>query len=202
MATNRRTAKIEGTDSDFYPTPTWGTKALLHYEGFKGTVDEICCGEGDMSKVLINAGYKVRSSDLHNRGYGEVKDFLKSNRRRKNICTNPPFNIANEIVTHALKLTKRKACFLLRTAFLESITRYEKIFRVNPPTRVYTFTERLSMYPKGSEVKGGGTTSYSWFIWDLENESKETRMFWIQPGFKPKKSSKTVVIRKNKNVLL
>lgn len=188
MATNRRLINIKDTDYDFYPTPEWGTRALLYYEKFKGVVEEVCCGEGDISKILINKGYKVKSSDLIDRGYGKQQDFLKRTKRIQNVCTNPPFNIANEILLHAISLTDGKICLLLRTAFLESITRYNEVFRKYPPVRVYTFAERLSMYKrtKKGEVsyKGGGTTSYSWFIWDMQANNTTTQLLWIKPGFK------------------
>ena len=196
MATNRRLAKISDTDYDFYPTPAWGTKALLYYEKFEGSVDEICCGEGDISDVLKDEGYKVNSSDLIDRGYGKQQDFLKQTKRMQNVCTNPPFNIANEIVLKAIALTDRKICMLLRTAFLESATRYNVIFKNNPPVRVYTFCERLSMYKRTKKgvvsTKGGGTTAYSWFVWDNSVKIKETQLFWIKPGFKPNARRKKV----------
>jgi hypothetical protein len=35
-----------------------------------------------------------------------------------------------------------------------------------PPARVGVFSERITFYPKGIEVKGSGTTVYAWFVWD------------------------------------
>jgi hypothetical protein len=44
-----------------------------------------------MSKVLEETGCAVLSSDLYDRGYGEVGlDFLTSTRYADNIVTNPP----------------------------------------------------------------------------------------------------------------
>lgn len=187
MATNRRKVTTEGPD--FYPTPAWGTKALLAYETFNGPIWEPCCGDGAISKVLEADGYKVLSSDKYDRGYGDMLDFLEDTPKCgfMNIITNPPFNIATEIIVKALPLVRGKACFLLRTAFLESKSRYGKIFSTAPPTTVYVFSERLSMYPAGQKgVKGGGTTSYSWFVWDKEEMQSyyETKVKWIRPGFK------------------
>ena len=48
---------------DFYPTPIEATQALLDREKFTGNVLEPACGDGAMSKVLINNGYQVISSD-------------------------------------------------------------------------------------------------------------------------------------------
>jgi hypothetical protein len=187
MATNRRLVDKEG--ADFYPTPPWGTKALLKYEDFEGTIHEPCCGDGSMSKV-IEEQYpdKVISSDLYDRGYGSVQDVF-SIEKCENFITNPPFNIVEDILEHALKITERKICLLLRTAFLESASRYNKFFKFGDkrPNRMYTFSQRLSMYPAGQNIKSGGTTSYSWFVWDKRmhmNDYSPTQLFWIETGLK------------------
>ncbi len=179
--------KVKKAGPDFYPTPDWGTEALLRYEYFHGHILEPCCGDGAMSEVLKKHGHSVFSSDLYNRGYGNQHDFFDVKNRYDNIVTNPPFNIAEEVFHHAWELANNKVALLLRTAFLESKRRWENIFSKNPPYRVLVFTERLSMYPKGAIVTGGGTTSYSWFIWDKDDESDDTIINWIRPGMKPKK---------------
>lgn len=183
MVSNRRLIEAEGPD--FYPTPAWGTQALLKYVRLHGSVWEPCCGDGDMAEVIKAAGYQVTASDIVDRGYGSVGDFLTADARHANIVTNPPFNIAEAVLAKALALADQKVCLLLRTAFLESRRRYETIYRATPPSRLLVFTERLSMYPKGHEVNGGGTTSYSWFVWDKEDPSRETRVTWVEPGLKP-----------------
>ena len=59
MGTNRQ-------KDDFYPTPPEATIALLNSEKFgEGTIWECACGNGAMSKVLKDSGYKVYSSDLN-----------------------------------------------------------------------------------------------------------------------------------------
>ena len=185
MITNRRLVRTEGPD--FYPTPEWGTEALLQQVQFEGNILEPCCGDGAMSEVLKRHGYDVVSSDKYDRGYGEVQDFFTVTGNYDNIVTNPPFNIAEDILEHALKITSQKVCLLLRTAFLESRRRYEKFYKNNPPAMILIFSERLSIYPKGYPVKGGGTTSYAWFVWDLWGSYAalpETIIRWIPPGLK------------------
>jgi ParB-like chromosome segregation protein Spo0J len=66
--------KIDGTHQQkdgFYRTPTETTRALLKVEKFRSRVWELACGDGAISKVLIEAGYEVVSTDLIDRGYGE-----------------------------------------------------------------------------------------------------------------------------------
>ncbi len=181
---NRR--KVKKAGPDFYPTPAWGTEALLRYEDFQGHILEPCCGDGAMSEVLAKAGYDVLSSDLYDRGYGIAKDFFELGEKTNydNIVTNPPFNIAEDVFHHAWKITDHKIALLLRLAFLESKRRYNNIFHLTPPSRVLVFSERLSMYPKGSIITGGGTTSYAWFIWDKQQPLLSTEVRWIKPGLK------------------
>ena len=181
MVTNRRIVTAEGPD--FYPTPAWGTQALLNHVKFDGGVLEPCCGDGAMAEVIRAAGYRVTASDVVARGYGERQDFLNIAGPCENIVTNPPFNVAEVLIDHALKIARGKVCFLLRTAFLESGRRYRKFYAERPPSRLLVFSERLSMYPKGSQVDGGGTMSYAWFIW--EPGSSGTAIEWIAPGLKP-----------------
>lgn len=55
---------------DFYPTPPEAVRALLSVETFEGSIWEPACGDGAISKVLLDAGHEVVSSDLIDRGYG------------------------------------------------------------------------------------------------------------------------------------
>lgn len=54
--TNRRKVDLNGPD--FYPTPTWATVALLDKEKFDGEITEPACGDGAISKVFENNGFK------------------------------------------------------------------------------------------------------------------------------------------------
>lgn len=100
--TTKRYADLDGPD--FYPTPRWATFALIENEPFSGDVWECACGDGAMSEVLVETGNRIQSSDLYDRGYGEVgHDFLTTKRRRVNIITNPPFHSAEGFVASALR---------------------------------------------------------------------------------------------------
>lgn len=180
--TNRRLVEFDG--ADFYKTPEWATKALLHYETFSGLIHEPCCGDGAIAEVLRSDGYEVLATDLYDRGYGEGgQDFLQSNIKSSSVVTNPPYAIASDIITKALELADDKVCMLLRTAFLEGSGRYKNLFSVNPPARVRVFSERVSMYPAGQERGSGGTTCFSWFVWARDHIGP-TELHWIEPGFK------------------
>lgn len=190
--TNRRIVENDGPD--FYPTPAWGTHALMLNEPFHGsTIWEPACGNGAMAEVIKQYTHsEVIATDLYDRGYGEANvDFLGfTDYTCDNVITNPPFNIAEEFFFKAYEVAEKKVAFLLRTAFVESKGRYDRIFSKTPPTTIWTFSERLSMYPAGQKgVKGGGTTSYSWFVWDKENPAETSELKWFPPGYKKMFSS-------------
>ncbi|HWX49502.1 MAG TPA: hypothetical protein VNZ61_15740 [Roseomonas sp.] len=182
--TTKRNADLEGPD--FYPTPPWATYALMDNESFPGSVWECACGDGAMSKVIEQATGSVESSDLYDRGFGEVgHDFLKTTRRCDNIITNPPYHSAEAFVATALSQANRKFALLLRLAFLEGGNRARTIFSHNAPSRVWVFSERITFYAKGATVAGSGTTAYAWFVWDKDHIGR-TELAWFKPGYKSK----------------
>jgi hypothetical protein len=184
--TMKRFADLDGPD--FFPTPAWATHALIDNEKFFGDIWEAACGDGAMSRVLAQTGRQVISSDLYRRGFGETGvDFLNTDRRAANIITNPPYNSAEGFVAAGLKAADRKFALLLRLAFLEGANRANTIFVRNPPSRVWVFSERITFYPAGAEVKGSGTTAYAWFVWDKDAQGK-TELNWFKPGYKARYS--------------
>lgn len=65
---------------------------------------EPACGEGHLSKRLIELGVDVHSSDLINRGYGEVVDFFNIDSWEGDLITNPPYKIAQKFVEHSIEI--------------------------------------------------------------------------------------------------
>ena len=184
--TLKRFADLDGPD--FFPTPRWATFALIDNERFEGDIWESACGDGAMSRVLEETGCSVSSSDLYDRDYGDVGiDFLTTHRRADNIVTNPPYNCAEGFVANGVKLANRKFALLLRLAFLEGAKRARTIFAECPPSRVWVFSERITFYPVGVEVKGTGTTAYAWFVWD-KDAPNETELRWFKPGYRARYS--------------
>lgn len=180
--TTKRFADLNGPD--FFPTPSWATEALVDKESFKGDMWECACGNGAMSEVLETVCRNTYSSDLYDRGYGDAGlDFLSSTKRFDNIVTNPPYNAAEGFLKAGLELAGEKFALLLRLAFLEGANRQRTIFNDHPPSRVWVFSERITFYPAGAEVKGSGTTAYAWFVWD-KNAPNRTELKWFEPGYK------------------
>lgn len=184
---NKRNVPLSG--ADFYPTPTWATRALLDNETFEGNIWEPACGNGAMGEVIKERYQNVETSDIHNHGYKDFHkhDFLTGHYYADNIITNPPYNLAEEFVHAGLKQCNNKLALLMRLAFLECQRRCEEIYSIYPPSRVYIFSERLTFYPAGQEFdengnpKTGGQTSYIWMVWEKPLTGK-TELKWIKPG--------------------
>ena len=75
---------------------------------------------------------------------------------------------AEAFVRAGAQCSKSKFALLLRLAFLEGANRANTIFSRLPPARVWVFSERITFYPRGAEIKGSGTTAYAWFVWDKD----------------------------------
>ena len=169
----------ERQQEDYYATDPKALELLLELETFSPYVWEPACGEGHLSEVLKSHGYKVRSSDVINRGYSDTEtlDFLKVNKQdikqdfSRDIITNPPYRYAKEFVEHALNISmdNTKVAMFLKLTFLESKAR-KKLFEKYPPKIIYVSSSRLQCAKNGDFEKYGkgvGTAvAYAWFIWE------------------------------------
>jgi hypothetical protein len=182
--------RVEPKDSpDDFPTPPWATRALIeHVVNNKRdlkllTCLEPACGAGHMSKVLKEYFGEVRSADAFRYGYGPVRDFLTYPYETNAVdwvITNPPFRLAEEFVLRALTVARRGVAILARTVFLESVGRYETIFRDSPPSKFAQFVERVPMIKGRLDMKATTATGYAWFVWD-KSVSKGPQLVWIPP---------------------
>jgi hypothetical protein len=120
MGPSRRVS-INRAPFEYYPTPPEATRAFLSAEQFDGDIWEPACGQGAISKVLIDHGYHVVSSDLADYCYGKPGvDFLETKfPRAKHIVTNPPYGrgLGDRFLRKALELnyaTGGKVAMLLK----------------------------------------------------------------------------------------
>jgi hypothetical protein len=163
-------------ETDFYRTPVEATKALLDMESFPGIIWEPACGDGAISKALIEAGLDVVSSDLFHYGYGvHGVDFLQSSETVDHIITNPPFKHAQDFVQVALNSTTGKVAMLLKLQFLEGRKR-KVFFESSPLKKVYVFSNRLKLTRNGNDeqYKNGGMMVFAWFVWDHSHDGPPT----------------------------
>lgn len=169
------------SDHDYYATEPKAVELLLEKETFHPYVWECACGEGHMAEVLKKHGYKVRSTDLVDRGYGEGGiDFLKEGKPTMpmDIITNPHYKYAKEFVEHALDISMdgTKVAMFLKLTFLEGQGRRD-LFRNNPPQNVYVASGRLECALNG-KFKNKSMVAYAWFVWQ-KGFRGTTNIKWI-----------------------
>lgn len=69
---------------------------------------------------------------------------------------------------------------LTRTVFIESVERYNGLFKVNPPSRVAQFVERVPMVEGRLERKASTAIAYAWLIWE-KGRLGSCELVWIPP---------------------
>ena len=188
LGASNHTEKDRETN-DYYATDPIAIDGLKSVWDIPHTVWECACGQGHLSKRLIELGHNVYSSDLIDREYGTGNlDFLQQNELPDNckcILTNPPYNKATEFVLHSLNLLPEHGycVMLLKTTFLEGKKRYNELFSKNPPKYIFQFVGRIICAKNGDFEKmikgGGGAQSYAWFVWEKGFQG-DTIIRWIK----------------------
>jgi len=170
--------------NDYYATEPRAALLLMEVEKFSPAIWECACGEGHLSKELERGGYQVYSTDLIDRGYGGVQDFLKSDAPPFpgfDIVTNPPYSKAAEFVDHAMEMLDpgRKVAMFLKLQFLEGKQRKE-LFKKWPPKVIYVSSSRLHCAMNGDFEKYGKSNAiaYAWYVWE-KGYTGEPVIRWI-----------------------
>ena len=181
--------RVEASDSpDDFPTPPWATRALLEHVVGAGNLGgltclEPACGAGHMAKVLKEYFGEVQCSDAYEYGYAPVRDFLSYPYETNAVdwvITNPPFRLAEEFVHRSLSVARVGVAMLVRTVFLESVGRYNRLFLNDPPTKFAQFVERVPMVKGRLDEKASTATGYAWLVWE-HNITDHSRVIWIPP---------------------
>lgn len=182
--------RVEGKESlDDFPTPPWATRALA--DVILGGADHVgvlsalepACGRGHMAQALGEYFAEVAASDVHDYHYGAVRDFLSPHYEPNSfdwVITNPPFRLAEQFIFQALPLARQGVAVLVRTVFMESVGRYERLFSVRHPSKVVQFTERVPMVKGRIDKKASTATGYSWVIWEHDHVGP-TEFAWVPP---------------------
>jgi hypothetical protein len=177
-------------DLDLYCTPPWATRALMHIVlpqldmSLQGRhVIEPACGLGHMSDVLAEQAGFVYPADVFDYGQRWRRDFLKDELGASPdwTVTNPPFKHAEAFAQRALSISYLGVAFLVRSAWLEGVGRYQRLFRLHPPTVVAQFVERVPMVKGRWNPQAKTATSYSWVVWTTLHEGDQTRFMHIPP---------------------
>lgn len=193
MAQNRSSAVMqqrnEPHDSlDDFPTPPWATRALCEWLIGKGyplanlTCREPAANRGHMVRPLREYFVEVEGSDVHDYGAGfPVLDYLFGLPPSlvDFTASNPPFRLAEQFIQRAIGTSRVGVAMILRSAFLESIGRCERLFAETPPSHVLQFTERCPMVKGRLDQSASSATAYSWLVWLHDCEG--TALEWIAP---------------------
>lgn len=183
--------RVEHADSlDDFPTPPWATRAFLsHYfvdhELGESSAWEPACGRGHMAQVLNEFFGAVRASDVFDYGYGEIQDFLTGLTALRSVdwlITNPPFRLAEDFLVRGRQVARKGVALLTRTVFIESVGRFERVFKNAAPSTVLQYTERVPMVKGRVDRKASTATGYAWLVWEFAREGQQTLLDWIPPS--------------------
>ncbi len=175
-------SKNERQPEDYYATDPVAAKLLLEVEPELNNIWECACGEGHLARVFNKAGKLGKATDLIDRNYGTVEDFLLNTEPYHNgdIVTNPPYKYAQEFVEQALSKVDegRKVCMFLKVLFLETQKRKE-LFIKYPPKVIYISSSRINCAKNGDfKTYNSSAIAYAWYVW-VKGYRGETVVKWI-----------------------
>ena len=187
---------------DYYATPTQEVKNILQTLNINlqdCSILEPCIGGGHLMEGIIqylsenNQTAALIGTDIKDRGYkNNIVNSLQYNLDFFNddyetilpmdidyIIMNPPYSTIEPFVMKALSIANKGVIMLGRLQFLEGQSRYENILKDYPPSDVYIYVDRISCLKNGT-IQTGNAQAYGWFIWNLEDDKKETKIHWIR----------------------
>lgn len=192
----------ERQKEDYYATDPRFINHLLEKEPWLKNPDlkilEPSAGEG----VLVDrfyelTGNKMDAYDLIARRDDIIEqDYFTTDFSNKYdvILTNPPYlkdtaKTTTGLADYILKALKEvkvggTVIMFLKTLHLESKVRYEKIFKNNPPSKLYIYSDRISCYKNNDTSLPQGAISYTVFMWCNKKEDgsfdRDTKLDWIR----------------------
>jgi hypothetical protein len=138
---------------DSYWTPTWCFDALFDVETFRAP--------------LLDPAPRNHSVD-----------FLGLESWRGDICTNPPFSLADQFIRHSLELTRHaggKVAMLLPVTF--DCAKGRRDLWAAPFKAKYTLTTRIR-WLNLDQKKSGPSSNHAWFVFDHAYVGRPT-MGWL-----------------------
>jgi hypothetical protein len=80
-----------------------------------------------------------------------------------------------------MRIARHGVAVLTRSVFLESVGRYDGIFRHLPPTKFAQFVERVPMVKGRLDRKATTATGYAWLVWEKQAQIPQPRLMWVPP---------------------
>lgn len=179
---------------DWYVEEERASDALFAGERFVGSIWDPACGQGNILKSAIRAGYDYRvvGSDIKRRTeadwFHSERDFLTtSHALGHNIVVNPPFyraKGAEAFIRKALDLVPGKVAAFVDIRFIAGAERAAGLYDEHPPHRIWIVTPRVSCPPgeylAAGNKAGGGTSDWVWLVWDRTAPYSGTLTYWIK----------------------
>lgn len=150
------------------PSPVWAARALYRRLPQIAGVAEPCVGTGDLivgrdDVCWTNDVDEQRPATYHLNA--ATPAAWRTFPRARWLVTNPPFNLAHQILTCALDHALDGVAFLLRLSFLEPTEQRARLLCERPPTRQLVL-------PRISYTGDGKTDSVTcaWLVWSKHVE--------------------------------
>lgn len=170
---------------DFYQTEESCVLDIIRLENLHNLkILENSAGNGNIARPLIKAGNSVFCIDIVQRDYplDLVADFAslplffpEFDEFFDCIVMNPPFSLLNEFIETGWRYTNRQIIFC-RLQFLETMKRYDNIFKKKHLKCVYIYSSR--------QITNNNMEANSMcFIWAVldKNNTEEPVIRWITP---------------------
>lgn len=165
------------SDLDFYETPSWMTRSLLaHHPGIHGSIVLECAvGRGAIARVLHQeAGCTVWTNDInpehpalwhYDMRVAESWDRIRRHHTLVQpdwIVTNLPFNVAIEILPHAVDFASVGVASVLLKSFDEPTGDR------GPWLAAHPWTRKINQPRHSFRGDGSPSMASDWFIWERE----------------------------------
>jgi hypothetical protein len=160
---------------DLYETPPWVVEAVLPHLPFGGKIWEPACGNGNIVRVLADAGYDVHASDaLDGENFFAAKAVPAGTR---GIITNPPYTDVADFIQHAIDLMMLRNGFvamLLAADFDSAKSRRHLFADCRMFAKTIVLTRRIIWFERTDGKKPAPSENHRWFIWDWRHKGPPT----------------------------
>ena len=185
MASSNTRRNEDAREDDLYTTPDWAVHAILKREPMVGSICDAGYGTGNITRALMYKGLSrkmITGVDryLHALDVDVICDFLTYDRKFCNVITNPPYKLFTPFVLKAIELSADKTLVFARINALETLKRYQDIYKDTPPNRIYLFANRVNCLKGDEPGLHSSAVFYCWLVWDKHANVGKTTVEWIE----------------------
>lgn len=163
---SQRDSGYERKERDCYETPEWVTLALVpHLPRPPRSVWEPACGSGKMADALSVLDAHITRTDIVPNGLDFLKSLPPVCQHYDAIITNPPYNLAQRFIEHALMHVSDEGmvAMLLRCDFDHAKTRQHLFGQCKQFAKKLVLTKRIKWF---EDSTGSPSFNHAWYIWD------------------------------------